>query len=255
MITVELPDAIDQAVDLLPADDASIDEERNRWRYLPSSGADGDEVRPEIPADLLEDRLTLGEPMARAIGPVELAADADLAAYVNSENRRYRFVLLPFKVTFRPRKGEEFIQAWFQVELEREDGRPSPPLIAWSMTPLKETEIATTTRTIGFRPKLKIASVVELEPGGADEQTTSERSDAVVLGYYEGQSAPAWEFRKGRSRAIDGVARLGLIVRVPLGSRGRGRVSADVTVQRERLGIFRYRADMSNPSLAAFTLD
>ena len=255
VITIDLPHARDQSVDLLPAEEALNADDRHSWRYLPASDAGAVNGRPTIPADPLEGRLTFGEPIVRVIGASDLAADAELAAYAKRESLRFRFVLVPFRVTFRPHQGEEFFQAWFQVELEREDGLASPPVIAWSMTPLKETEIANTTRTVGLRPKLKIASVVELEPGSAEEQTTFERSDAVVLGYYEGQSTPAWEFRRGRSRAIEGVARLALIVRVPQDSRGRVKVSADVTVQRERLGVFRYRADMKNPTLAAFTLD
>jgi hypothetical protein len=252
MMFLELPDARELDVALV-RDPTSGDSAR--WRFLPDFIRDKGRAEAPSNEDPLHGRLTIGEPSVQRLESDDLADDPDLAGYVKSQMQTSSFALVALKATFRAQEKEAFYKAWFQVTLERQDDLASPPVIAWSMAPLQETETTKATRKIAFQPKVKIVSALDLDPGlQVSKEETIERVSAVVQGYYEGQSTPAWEFRRGRTRGIDGVVFLSMVVRVPAGAAARGLVSAEATLRRARLGVIRYRADLADPRLGSFSI-
>jgi hypothetical protein len=248
MVILEIPEMPERDVALLvdpPSGDLT-------WRFLPGVRRDNAQQARDDP---LHGRLTVAEPFVQPLKPADLAEDPDLARYVSSEGRSFSFCLVGLKATFRAGDHEEFFKAFLQVNLRREDDVSSAPVIAWSMRPLQETEITHTTRKVALGPKVTITSALGVEPGlQLATEETFDRITPVVQGYYEGASNPAWEFRKGKTRGIDGVTFLSMVVRTPAHISARGHISAEATLRRARLGIIRYRAEIADPSLGSFSL-
>jgi hypothetical protein len=247
MVILELPEMPERDVALLESSSA----DSARSRFLPPILRDKAQKGDEDP---LRGRLTLAEPFVQPLTPAQLAEDPDLARYVSAKGPAFSFFLVGLKATFRARDHEEFYKASLQVDLRREDALTSPPVIAWSMTPLQETETTRNTRRIAIGPKITIASL-GVEPGvQVETEETFDRITAVVQGYYEGASNPMWEFRKGKTRGIDGVTFLTMVVRTPAQLASHGLISAEATLRRARLGIIPYRAELTDPSLGRFSL-
>jgi hypothetical protein len=162
MMFLELPDARELDVALV-RDPTSGD--LARWRFLPDFIRDKGRAEAPSNEDPLQGRLTIGEPSVQRLESDDLADDPDLAGYVKSQMQTSSFALVALKATFRAQEKEEFFKAWFQVTLERQDDLASPPVIAWSMAPLQETETTKATRKIAFQPKVKIVSALDLDPG------------------------------------------------------------------------------------------
>src|SRR5688572_10299895 len=116
MIDLEVPDLEAIAVPLV------LDDRQTRH--------DGDPA----PADpSLAGRVALGGPVAAGVSTGLVAADPDLATFVESEANTTRYVLLHTAVTFMTGEDDpplEIVSVEFQFA-----GTPSAQPIAWSMAP------------------------------------------------------------------------------------------------------------------------
>ncbi|WP_369232454.1 hypothetical protein AB5J56_10910 [Streptomyces sp. R21] len=169
----------------------------------------------------LDGRVSLGGPFAVPVTPAYVAADKDLAAFVEQESARARYHVVHLAVTVAPEPRTPRLDS-VQVELGLSPsggpavGAGQEPPIAWSMTPSKishEVEIGT---SLKIGPQLKIGPV-QATLGEAGRTRTARRSHPLVEALGELSPQPRWVMRATKDAPLSGSQRLIMVIRVPIG--------------------------------------
>lgn len=184
----------------------------------------------------LPGRLLLGRPV-RVRLTAERARDPALQTFIEGHAGRHDFTLVHLGCTFRPAEDEPFARASLQVRLSRANGSDggSEP-IAWSMWPLRESEVLddSTTTEIGAEAKVFTAKV--------QRTVAVKRRDVWLEALGELRSDPGWEFTRTPRIPISGSYRLILVVMSDAGAAFGGQVDVTASVERRLLGLVSYRA-------------
>ena len=158
-------------------------------------------VLTTVPADLVSDalltrsttpehdppvrnRITVGVPVGIVLNE-STVTDSELRAFVTAERSTARYVLFHLSMSLGRDDQAPLARAWLGVALTREDGANAPPVIAWSLSPLRESrETSTVMRSVQLGPKLQLLSA------NFTAQTTT-RHEVVIEGTGLQESAPS----------------------------------------------------------------
>jgi hypothetical protein len=173
-------------------------------------------------------RITIGVPIGIVLDE-SAVSDAELRAFVTAERTTARYALFHLSMSLGRDDESPVERAWLRVTLTRADGESAPPVIAWSLSPLRETrDTATVTRSVQLGPQLRLMSA------SVSAQTTSTRREVVVEGAGLQESAPAWELRPPDGEALSGSYPFTLVARGPAGAPIVATVSVMANVRRRR---------------------
>jgi hypothetical protein len=193
----------------------------------------------------LPGRLLLGRPVSVRL-TTKSAQDPTLRTFLEGHAGRSEFTLVHLGCSFRHADDEPFARASLQVRLTRADGGDGSEPIAWSMWPLRESEVLddSTTAEIGADAKVFSAKV--------QRTITVKRGDVWLEGFGELQSDPGWEFTRTPRIPISGSYRLILVVMSDAGAPFGGQIDVTATVEHRLLGLMSYRARPVGSEQAVF---
>jgi hypothetical protein len=176
-------------------------------------------------------RLTIGGPLTIPLdeGTAD-PNDHELRAFMTQEAGTYAYWQVLLSCTFRRDDDEPFASASVNLTLAREDGKPEPAPVAWSMRPLSLLQL----RPIPWSVKLGtsvhfLTAEAEWHPG--------DKTEPAVLALGELEPTPGWDFSKTAASPLLGSQRLTLIVRAPVGVATAGELSVDAGIIRRRSGV------------------
>jgi len=215
---IELPDLISVSADLVS------DEEPTR-------------SITSVPDSPIRQRGTIGLPIGIVLDN-SAVTDPELRAFVAAERSSARYVLFHLSRSLGRDDESPVERAWLGVTLTRVDGADAPPVIAWSLSPLRETrDTATVMRSVQLGPNLQLLSA------SVTAQTTSTRREVVIEGIGLQESKPSWELRPPSGEALSGSYPFALVARGPAAGLIVATVSVTASVRRRRA--FRaYRAEL-----------
>jgi hypothetical protein len=203
---------------------------------------------PETNLGRLDGWLKIGVPWCTPLTQTIAGNDPELLRYITSRNSQHRFALVAFSCTFNPQGDAEFVKAWVEVQLSRDDGSSGPQPVAYSMQPLKGDTPQQLSRTV------KIGSDLKILQQGAEVQLTQNVENLFIEALYEGQSNPAWELSRTPAASIKGVQRFSMVVQQPNQAPSSGSVTISASVEKKRFGVFTYKAVSPDPAKLAFRL-
>jgi hypothetical protein len=171
----------------------------------------------------LKGRVTRNGPFLRKLTQAELAADPDNSGFVDLDHYEYYYIYVDIGFASGFPELEEV-----RVKL-RLTSVPVLPEPTWlSMHPQADGDKVSITRTVRIGPRLKILDAVEAEVGGYEQVMAYQRTDLYVRAIPDG-AAPQWKFTRTKSRKLDGMTRLALVVQAGIGATLE--VSGNVTAQ------------------------
>jgi hypothetical protein len=177
----------------------------------------------------VRDRVTIGVPVGIVLDE-SAVTDPELRAFVTAERSAARYVLFHFSMSLGRDDEAPLTRAWLAVALTREDGASAPAVIAWSMSPLRETrDTSTVTRSVELGPKLQLLSA------NFTAQTTATRREVVIEGTGLQESTPSWELAPPKGEALSGSYPFTLVARSPAAQPIVATVSVMASVRRRRL--------------------
>ncbi len=194
----------------------------------------------------LEGWIRIGQPWCTALTAKVAGDDADLKRYVAGGAAQSRFAVVSLSCTFAPQGDAEFVKAWVQVHLARDDGQTSPAPIAYSMQPVRGGSPRQLTRTV------KVGADLKLLQTGVEEGVIDNIENLFVEALYEGESNPAWELSRTSAASISGVQRFSMVVLQPKVAVSSGIVTVTATVENKRFGIFTYNGKPPDPAKLTF---
>lgn len=159
----------------------------------------------------LAGRIFLGGPYARQVTSDFVADDPGLSAYVDSESSHHAYHIVYMNLSFAARPvTPRLASATLSMKLSATVRTPEP--IALSMSPRRMSDTTEVQRVFRLGPQLTLADVDASL--GEIGKTTSRKEDEVFLQAMRLlRSDPAWEFRRTRTRDIEGSYDLVMIVR------------------------------------------
>lgn len=226
MTEIPLPDPALQAVDLLATETMK--------------GGDGTADAP------FADLFAMGAAGAIPLSGRPSWMDGELAEFLEREAATARYYLVHLACDFRPREAARVTQAWIKVGLQGQPAGAALPL-AWSMDPLRLADKAEENLSA------KISGSATLFGAEISASEKLAREDPYLLAHGLQGSEPYWEINELPKRRLEGVHRLKLVVRVPIGSVGRGVVVVDAAVQHRKLLLSR-KADLRGLAQSTFEL-
>ncbi|NKZ01648.1 hypothetical protein [Nocardiopsis alborubida] len=156
-------------------------------------------------------RVFLGGPISVPVTPDYVAEAPDLRAFVEREAEHSAYHLVHLSVSFRSAPGLPRLYT-SSVELRLSSPSKVRAPVAWSMSPLRVSDVSQTERTFSLGPELKFQDV-EMTVGGYEASTSRTRAVPFLLGVRELREDPGWEFTRTRTMSLDGSHRLVLVVR------------------------------------------
>jgi len=235
LTVVELPEPEPQSLVLVPRSTAA------------TKGSRPPKLEP------LEDRLAVGV-VAQAV-KLGTGGLPDPKGLLQSDVEGFRFFLAQLTVTTLAASEEPFVEVQVDVRLDGGDGSSEP--IAWSMAPDRLEDKIQLSREISIDATLKLVALgaVEVGPGAGWKRGMSvEKKEPFLLAAHELTSRPLWKLRRTSATEIDGMTRLSLMVRAPEQSTPTGQVRLSARVERQRLGIFPYDAQLPDGDPVPFAL-
>jgi hypothetical protein len=188
-------------------------------------------------------RISVAIPASSLLDRAMLKDDPDAIAFMESSHN-YSFHLLNLACTFVDSTKDRFDEAWVRVSLETPTGTETA--IAWSMRPLRETDLVENSYTFKLEPSLKFMTGEEsglaLEVGRKDAHEA-----AFVTGYNLMQNTPYWHFRRTSMRTIDGSYGLALVVRSHRRARVQGTLSVKAQVRKTVAWFIRESRELADP--------
>ncbi len=188
-------------------------------------------------------QVFLGGPVSVPVTPDYVAEDPDLRAFVEREAEHSVYHLVHLSVSFRSGPGLPRLHT-SSVELRLSSPSKVRAPVAWSMSPLRVSDVSQTERTFSLGPELKFQDV-EMTVGGYEASTSRTRAVPFLLGVRELREDPGWEFTRTRTMSLDGSHRLVLVVRsdrnAPTGVTGTVRASTRGNLLR------RYKSALPEP--------
>jgi hypothetical protein len=163
----------------------------------------------------LKGRVSVGGPHGFAITAERVAADPEIAQFVEENSSRRAFYLVWLTASFTALGSPRLESAQVGLTLTTAPADPAP--FALDMKPLVVGDTVSVEGTLSFGPKLKILEV-EAEAGAASRKTTVPRSDLSVRGLGLDSASPTWQFTETASRKIEGASRLVLVVQAAAGA-------------------------------------
>lgn len=158
-----------------------------------------------------------------------MADDKELANYIAAEEGKFQYSYVRFGCSFYSSGGEQFDQAWLEVELTSDSPDAA---IAWSMMPdnVHESVKRTTTAKLGAQLQFLSSEMAEAEQ--VDEKLYS------IRGYREGTARPFWEMKRTDLASLDGLFRFHLVVRSPHDRDTRGTVKLTTMIGARKFLVF-----------------
>lgn len=172
--------------------------------------------------------------------------EPELASFLTQEAGLARYFLVHLACDFRPADDLRVSRAWIKIALQAAAPDGDRPL-AWSMDPLRLSDKVEA--TVGA----KLSGDATLFGAEINASEKTARDDHYVLAHCLQGSDPFWAFQERAQRRLEGVHRLKLVVRAPLGAASHGRVQIDATVQRRQF-LFSRKAELPSRALGEFSL-
>jgi hypothetical protein len=117
-------------------------------------------------------RLTVGGPFAVPLDDAIDPDDHELRRFIDHEAATHTYWLVRLNCTLRADDDEPFHKAWMNLTLTREDSRPEPLPVAWSMRPLSLLQVREIPWIIKIGINAKILNAeAEWHPGGKTQPT------------------------------------------------------------------------------------
>jgi hypothetical protein len=193
-------------------------------------------------------RVNLGEPGVLAIRKDAAETDPDLKQFIEQQSKQWNFYAVQLGCSFATGNGEEFEQAFVQVNLSLEGPAGTDSPIAWSMRPLKLSEKTEVTDKVALGAELKF-----LKPSVSREVKGS-REAVFLQAYNEMRADPYWRLKGNAGMVIEGAQRLHMVVRVPRSLQARGVVNVEVDIKRSKFGLISYNTRLPDVARAAFLM-
>lgn len=212
------------------------------------AGVDDDARSP------LRRRLLVTGPVHARIEVQDVADDPELQRFIGRESGRYAFHALRLACTFRPEDGEPFTECWVGIDLQRSDGSPDAPPLAWSMQPQRLHRVTQLSNKFTYSAQLKLP-VAEFGVGG-EHDASRDKETTYLQAYGELGASPWWElYRVEGTTELRGMQELRLVVRTPAGVPVDGEASIEAKVERRKHGVMRYVVSLpGDPPVSQFRL-
>jgi hypothetical protein len=185
----------------------------------------GGKVSAQPPSSLIE----LGQPTVIPLTSKLAEDDKELAGYIAAEKGKFQYSYVRLVCSFYPSGGEQFDQAWLEVELTSDSPKSA---IAWSMIPDNVHESVKRTSTAKVGAALKFLSSEMQEAQQVDEKLYS------IRGYREGTAKPFWEMKRTDLATLDGLFRFHLVVRSPYKQETTGKVKFSTMIGTRKFLVF-----------------
>ena len=199
--------------------------------------------------------ISLGEPIVLPITVDQVHKDdKELRQFLELNGDRFKFYLVHMACTFQPSAGERFRKAWLTVQLVREDGSAASPPIAWSMQPSRIAQSVSVSRTVELGASLKLAEMVEGPKAEVKQEKEWTESQVFLEALNELQPNPVWEFTRTKMAEIRGGHRLVLVVKCPRETAALGLLGLSATVERKRLLVISYQAELPGAPRLVFRM-
>jgi hypothetical protein len=164
----------------------------------------------------LDGRVVLGGPHGFKITAARVAADPEIAAFMD-ENADCEYYLLYLGVSFKAAPSPRLESAQLMLTLTAVPAAPAP--FALSMKPLADGDPVSVKRTVTLGPELKILDAVDVKLGSAERETSLQRTDLAVRGLGLASATPGWEFTRTESRNLEGSCMLTVVIQAAKGAR------------------------------------
>lgn len=173
--------------------------------------------------------VSVAAPASTRVTNDMVKSDPEAAAFLQSETS-CDFHLVNFACTFVDSAREPFEEAQVGVSL-------TTPAIAWSMRPIRDTDLIEQSLSVKIDGKIKLVSGEE--PGGGLEvgRKSSQQADFIAA-FNLGQSIVFWKLRRTPVRHINGSYPLSLVVRRPTDTVVTVAVSVNALVRKTRAWFF-----------------
>jgi hypothetical protein len=169
----------------------------------------GDHEAARLPP--LTRRIALGGPLAVPVTPDYVAGYPDLRTFVEQEAGHSTYRLVHLSVSFAAEPAAPRLEA-VTLEFRLTAAREAPQPVAWSMAPLRLTDVAHVERSFRLGPHLKLEDV-EVSAVEYEKVTSRQQVEVFLQAQRELRSDPAWEFRRTRALDLYGSHRLVMVVR------------------------------------------
>lgn len=191
--------------------------------------------------------IEITEPLVTPITKALVANDAELAAFWESEKRRFRYDYVQFRCTLMPADNMPFEKAWLEVHLESSAGEKGP--IAYSMHPDKLVIVAS------LSDSAKLGSDFKLVKSEIQTKTETETEIYFLRAWREQTADPYWAFSRTETTELAGTYRFHLVTRTPAEIGGRGKLTARAVVAKRTFLIFNREKLAGEPASLTFALE
>jgi len=190
----------------------------------------------------LDGRVSVGGPHGFKITAAKVAADPDIAAFVD-ENAGHEYYFLYLALSFTAAPSPALESAAVQLTLT---GVPMDPVpFALSMKPLADGDPVSVKRTATLGPKLTLLDTVDVELGSVGSEKSFQRTELAVRGTGLASAAPGWEFTRTTTRNLEGSCMLTMVVQAAAGAKVT--VTGQVTARTDGSFIRRFGRALPQP--------
>lgn len=197
---------------------------------------------PAAPAPPLGGRVSVGGPHGFKITAAKVAADPDIAAFVD-ENADHEYYFLYLAMSFTAASSPPLESAAVQLTLTGVPDTPAP--FALSMKPLADGDPVSIRRTATLGPKLSLLDTVDVELGSVGTEKSFQRTELAVRGTGLASAAPGWEFTRTTSRNLEGSCMLTMVVQAAAAAKVT--VTGQVTARAGGGIVRRFGRDLPQP--------
>jgi len=197
---------------------------------------------PGAPLPPLNGRVSVGGPHGFKITAAKVAADPEIAAFVD-ENAASEYYFLFLAVSFTAAGSPSLESAAVRLTLT---GVPAaPPPFALSMKPLADGDPVSVKRTATLGPKLSLLDTVDVELGSVGSEKSFQRTELVVRGTGLASATPGWEFTRTAARDLEGSCMLTMVAQAPAGAQVT--VTGQATARAGGSFVRRFARDLPHP--------
>ena len=190
----------------------------------------------------LKGRVSVGGPHGFKITAAKVAADPDLADFVD-ENADHEYYFLYLAVSFTGAPSPKLESATLKLTLTGVPAAPAP--FALSMKPLTAGDPVSVKRTAALGPKLSLLDTVDVELGSVGTEKSFQRTELAVRGTGLASAEPGWEFTKTTARNIEGSCMLTMVVQAAAGAKVS--VTGQVTARADGGFVRRFGRELPQP--------
>jgi hypothetical protein len=171
---------------------------------------------PGVPVPPLNGRVSVGGPHGFKITAAKVAADPEIAAFVD-ENASCEYYFLYLGVSFTAAPSPSLESATVKLTLTGVPDTSAP--FALSMKPLADGDPVSVKRTAALGPKLSLLNTVDAELGSVGSEKSFQRTELAVRGTGLASAEPGWEFTRTTTRNIEGSCMLTMVVQAVAGAK------------------------------------